>query len=227
LLQDDCFRAFEGDRWFERNRTALEAFDRSTDLSLKLIELYGLVPNCVLEIGAANGFRLATIQQRTGAEAIAVEPSAQAVHNGRRTFPRVNFVRGIAGAVPLRKRFDLVIVNFVLHWIDRQSLLGAVAEIDRLVRDGGYLLIGDFCPANQLQVRYHHLTDREVYTYKQDYAATFLASGLYHPVAFLTAHHATKKLEVQVAEGERIGVSLLRKELRGHYLEDCVNSHGG
>jgi SAM-dependent methyltransferase len=227
VLQDRVFSDSEGDRWFARNRRALNAFDASADLPLKLIRLYGLTPERVLEIGAANGFRLAAIHQCTGAEAVAVEPSAQAVLNGKASFPFITFIRGTASAVPLRESFDLVIVNFVFHWIDRQSLLRAVAEVDRLVRDGGYLLIGDFYPANQLQVRYHHLESEEVYTYKQNYAATFLASGLYHPVSFLTAHHATKVLQARVAENERIGTWLLRKELHGHYIEPGVNGARG
>jgi len=223
VLQDRVFSDSEGDRWFERNRRVLNTFDASADLPLKLIRLYGLTPERVLEIGAANGFRLAAIHQCTGAEAVAVEPSAQAVLNGKASFPFITFIRGTASAVPLRESFDLVIVNFVFHWIDRQSLLRAVAEVDRLVRDGGYLLIGDFYPANQLQVRYHHLEREEVYTYKQNYAATFLASGLYHPVSFLTADHATKELQARVAENERIGAWLLRKELHGHYIEPGVS----
>ncbi len=227
MLQDRVFSDSEGDRWFERNRRALNAFDASADLPLKLIRLYGLTPERVLEIGAANGFRLAAIHQRTGAETVAVEPSAQAVLNGKASFPFITFIRGTASTVPLRESFDLVIVNFVFHWIDRQSLLRAVAEVDRLVSDSGYLLIGDFYPANQLQVRYHHLESEEVYTYKQNYAATFLASGLYHPVSFLTAHHATKELQARVAEHERIGAWLLRKELHGHYIKPGVNGVRG
>ena len=218
MLQDRLFSDFEGDRWFERNRTALNAFDPVADLPLKLIGLYGLTPQRVLEIGAANGFRLAAIHERTGAETVAVEPSAQAVLNGRASFPFITFIRGTASAVPLRDSFDLVIVNFVFHWIDRQSLLRAVAEADRLVSDGGYLLVGDFQPANQLQVRYHHLTTKEVFTYKQNYAAMFLASGLYHQVSLLTAQHANNELQPRVSESERIGTWLLRKELQGHYV---------
>jgi SAM-dependent methyltransferase len=222
VLQDSLFSDYEGDRWFERNCRALNAFDPSADLPLKLISLYGLTPERVLEIGAANGFRLAAIHKRTSAEAVALEPSAQAVLNGKASFPFITFIRGTASAVPLRDSFDLVIVNFVFHWIDRRSLLRAVAEVDRLVSDGGYLLIGDFHPANQLQVRYHHLKTEEVFTYKQNYAATFLASGLYHPVSLLTAHHANKELQARVAESERIGTWLLRKELQGHYLGSMV-----
>jgi len=225
--QDSIFNEFEGDRWFDRNRGALHGFDLSTDLPLRLIGLYNLTPARVLEIGAANGFRVATIHERTGAEAVAVEPSARAVLDGKWNFPKVRFVRGTARAIPLRRRFDLVIVNFVLHWIDRQNLLEVTAEVDRLVADGGFLIIGDFYPANQLQVRYHHLQDREVYTYKQNYAATFLVLGTYHPVALLTGHHADKRLNAEVAESDRIGAWLLRKELRSHYLLSAINGRHG
>src|SRR5262249_22807204 len=147
----------------------------------------------VLEIGTANGFRLAEIQRSTGARAVAVEPSAQAIDNGCKAFPSIQFVRGTAHSIPLEENFDLVIVNFVFHWIDRSNLLRSVAEADRLVRDGGWLIIGDFCPANRLRVRYHHLQDQKIFTFKQNYADTFLASGLYHSVASLTADHAAKK----------------------------------
>jgi SAM-dependent methyltransferase len=227
VLQDRFFSDDEGDRWFERNRGALNAFDPSADLPLKIISLYGLTPERVLEIGAANGFRLAAIHRRTGAEVVAVEPSAQAVLHGKASFPFITFIRGTASAVPLRDSFDLVVVNFVFHWIDRRSLLRSVAEVDRLVSDGGYLLIGDFHPANQLQVPYHHLKTEEVFTYKQNYAATFVASGLYHPVSLLTAHHVNNELQARVAESERIGAWLLRKELQGHYFGSMMNNAHG
>jgi SAM-dependent methyltransferase len=159
--------------------------------------------------------------------AVAVEPSARAVLDGKENFPEVSFVRGTASALPLRQTFDLVIVNFVFHWIDRQNLLEVVAEADRLVADCGFLIIGDFYPANQLQVRYHHLQDQEIYTYKQNYAAIFLASGMYHPVALLTAHHADKRLNAEVAESDRIGAWLLRKGMRSHYLLSGINGKHG
>ena len=221
MVQDNIFALAEGDRWFERNREALQHFDPEADLPLKLMGLYGLQPKRVLEIGAANGVRLAAIHERYGAQVVAIELSAQAMLDGKARFSSVSFVRGAAVSVPLRESFCLVILNFVFHWIDRVNLLRSVAEADRLVRDGGFLMIGDFHPSNFLQVRYHHLETPRVHTYKQNYAATFLASGLYHPVCLMTADHALKSFEPEVAEGERIGVWLLRKELKAHYLENA------
>jgi SAM-dependent methyltransferase len=219
VIQDKVFTLSEGDRWFERNRRALGEIDAEADLPLKLMSLYGLRPGRVLEIGAANGFRLAAIHEACGARVVAVELSLDAMLDGKARFPSVEFVRGAAASVPLRESFDLVIFNFVFHWIDRVNLLEAVTEADRLVRDGGFLMIGDFHPSNLLRVRYHHLEAPRLHTYKQNYAATFLASGLYHPVCLMSAHHASKKPDAEAAEGERIGVWLLRKELKAHYLE--------
>lgn len=217
MPQDNVFVSSEGDRWFERNHQALDQFDIAADLPLKLMDLYDLRPEWALEIGAANGFRLAAIQARTGASVVAVEPSRRAVANGKAIFSRVHFIQGSAIAVPLRATFDLVIVNFVLHWIDRGNLLRAVAEVDRLVKNHGYLMIGDFQPDNQLRIPYHHLPRGTVFTYKQNYAASFVASGLYHAVAMLSGDHASKQPQPAVAENERIGAWLLRKETESHY----------
>ncbi len=226
LLQDDIFLHAEGDRWFARNRDALHGFDPSTDLPMRLMALYDLRPGSVLEVGAANGARLACIHQLTGARTHAVEPSAEAIDEGKARYPWVTFVRATAGAMPLRESYDLVIVNFVLHWIDRATLLRSAAELDRLVRDGGFLIVGDFQPASRLRVPYHHLKESGVYTYKQDYGALFRASGLYHPVALLTAHHATNQLDGAVTENERIGAWLLRKQFADHYVATGVNGFG-
>ena len=218
MLQDNLFMESEGDRWFERNRAALHDFDAAADWPLRLIDLYALRPESVLEIGAANGYRLAALHSRSGARVVAVEPSAQAILEGKASFPMVTFVRGAAHAVPLQERFELVIVNFVFHWIDRAYLLRSVAEVDRLVADGGYLIIGDFHPANRLRVPYHHRAAEAIFTYKQNYAETFLASGLYHSIGMLSGGHASKEPAGPVAENERISAWLLRKELCDHYL---------
>jgi ubiquinone/menaquinone biosynthesis C-methylase UbiE len=193
----------------------LEGFDASRDLPLRVMALYGLTPNRVLEVGASNGVRLSTIQRVTGAETVALDVSSDAIIAGRRRYPAVKFVVANANAIPFQDPFDLVIVNFVFHWIDRNYLLRSIAEVDRVVAEGGYLLIGDFHPTNFLRARYHHLPREDIFTYKQCYAAVFLASGLYRSVCLMTADHANFNLCSDAVENERAGVQLLRKELQG------------
>lgn len=215
--QDRLFVEAESDRYFERNQATLRAFDAETDLPLRLIGLYGLEPASVLEVGAANGPRVGWIGQRTGAQVVAVEPSSLAIADGRSQYPWVNFIQAEAAAIPLCDAFDLVIVNFVLHWIGRSSLFKVVAEIDRLVKNGGNLLIGDFNPAVATRVPYHHLPHESVYTFKQDYSSLFVSSLLYHQVAMITSTHSDGHLQAAAAENERVSVWLLRKQLHDHY----------
>jgi SAM-dependent methyltransferase len=220
LNQTEIFADFEGDRWFGRNQKALETFDPEADLPLRVMESYDVRPRSVLEIGAANGFRLAAIHRRYGARAVGVELSKLALCDGKTKFPDVDFVCGSAHAVPLHEIFDVVIVNFVLHWVDRSLLMRSVAEIDRLISDGGFLIIGDFYPSNFIKVPYHHLADEPVHTYKQNYAGLFLASGLYHSVCLLTASHSSKSQNADAGERDRTGVWLLKKNLTAHYMAD-------
>jgi SAM-dependent methyltransferase len=219
MTQDAIFSASEGNRWFARNRATLQQHDHDRDIPLRLLELYDIHPQQILEIGAANGFRLAVLAKRYGARGVAVEPSTDAIADGQRTFPTIEFVRGTAHELPLQESFELIIVNFVLHWIDRCHLLRSVAEIDRVLVNGGYLLIGDFFPSTPTKVPYHHLPHTAVYTYKQNYAALFLASGLYHSVSFLSSDHASKTMAGDVDNHERIGTWLLRKQLTENYYE--------
>src|SRR6185369_350713 len=104
--QTEIFADFEGDRWFGRNREALDAVDPANDPPLRVAELYGLRPRSVVEIGAATVFRLAEIARRYHARAVAVALSKDALREGKRRFPTVEFVCGAAHAVPLDETFD-------------------------------------------------------------------------------------------------------------------------
>ncbi|MCU1283252.1 MAG: methylase involved in ubiquinone/menaquinone biosynthesis-like [bacterium] len=213
--QDETFVGSEADHWFERNREALASVDFDHDPPLRLVSLYKLPARSVLEIGAANGYRVAELARRTGAHATAVEPSQRAVADGRARYPHVDLRQGEARALPVDGPFDLVIVNFVFHWIDRANLLRCVAEVDRVIGDGGYLLIGDFFPATPTRVKYHHLADADVHTFKQDYSSVFVASGLYQPIAMLSG--SGHDLDAGASDDGRAATWLLRKRLVDRY----------
>jgi SAM-dependent methyltransferase len=218
--QDVVFATGEGDKWFERNKAALDSFDPASDLPLKLVELFDIRPHATMEVGAANGRRLWAIHERYDCRVVAVEPSESAIASGRSRFPKIQFVNALANAIPLNDSFDLVILNAVFHWIGRANLLRSVAEVDRLLADGGFLIIGDFAPSRPTRVPYHHRLQQDVYTYKQNYADVFLASSLYHSVAFVLSDHAKKgALIPDTRDYDRWGVWLLRKTLEGNYVD--------
>jgi len=220
VSQDAVFASGEGDNWFERNRAKLDVFDPALDLPLKLVELFNLRPQAAMEVGAANGFRLSAIHERYGSSVVAVEPSEGAIADGQSRFPNIQFVNAVANAIPLNASFDLVILNAVFHWIARASLLRSIAEIDRLLIDGGFLIIGDFAPSQATRVPYHHRLQGDVYTYKQNYAEIFVASRLYRSVAFVSSDHAKNGVLVaDTKDHDRWGAWLLCKTLEGNYAD--------
>jgi SAM-dependent methyltransferase len=216
--QGEMFLKSEGDHYFARNKSAIEHFDPETDFPLRLIDSYQLRPSSVLEVGSSSGFRLAELHRRHGCRVVGVDPSLSAIEHGRTCYPAIEFHQGVASAIPVQEEFELVIVNYVLHWVDRARLLASVAEIDRVVRDGGFLLLGDFYPDHLSKVRYHHLPDKGVFTYKQDYASLFVASGLYHLVGSLSIRYPDR-LTPCSEENSRAGFWLLQKSLTGRYVE--------
>jgi len=225
LNQGEIWSRSEGDRWFDRNKDALDRFLPNQDVPLRLLEMYQLKPKRVLEVGASTGYRVAAIAERTGAHCVALDVSRAAVAYGHTAYPQVEFVVGEASSIPIGQPFDVVIVNFVLYVIDRASLLKTVAELDRVVGDGGMLLIGDFLPSGPTRVSYRHVPQQQMFSYKQDYASLFIESGLYRQVAFLASAHTTvssghawNSLATQVSDQDRIGHWLLQKSLNGNYV---------
>ena len=167
--QQDVFLESEGDAWFARNAAALEA-KASIDVPLRLIAQ--LQPDdpitSVLELGCANGWRLGHLAAERGIRCVGVDPSEHALADGRTRFPSLELLHGTLADPPVDERFDLVIVNFVLCWVDRADLFSAYAAMDSLVRDGGHLIVGDFLPDHPQRRAYEHVSASDVFTYKQE-----------------------------------------------------------
>lgn len=202
--QDDLFESGEGDRWFQRNRYALGTHD----WPLELCRRNSIQPDSVLEIGCANGWRLAKFDAR---RSVGVDISRLAIEEGKAQFPELDLRVGKASQLPIcgDETFDLVIVNYVLHWIDRSLLLSSLAEADRCV--GEYLIIGDFLPDRPTRVPYHHLEEAEVFTFKLDYSAIFVALSIYEVVDREIYNHDDPTSEP--SSQNRGACTLLRKSL--------------
>lgn len=209
--QHEYFLKGEGDHYFQRNKDFIvRKWDEKGDIPLRLIRKHRLKPRHVLDIGAANGFRLEKIRQITGARCCAVEPSQEALNDGRSRYPKLHFHRGVVSQLPPRvcaRQYDLVIVQFVLHWVGRNQLFNALAMIDRVVKPDGFLILGDFLPPEPEKVPYHHIKGRKAWTYKQDYGRLFEDSCLYQRMERVAATHGSGG----GSASSRTAVSLLRK----------------
>ena len=213
--QATAFTAGEGDRYFERNAHLPDSYDPRADHVVRLLDSGGLTPASVIELGAATGHRVAALVERWGCRGVAVDPSAAATREGQRRFAEVEFVVGTLDAPSVSGAFDVVIVNFVFHWVGRSVLLSSVAAVDLLVADGGHLVIGDFLPAGFARTEYEHRLG--LWTYKQDYADVFCSSGLYGRVASLAGRYGGAMPCGDAAPMDRASYTLLHKSLDGYY----------
>lgn len=218
--QEDKFLAGEGDQWFLRNKSLMDDGSMlKKDPPLSIIEKYNLKPLSILEIGCSNGYRLAELKKRFNCRCVGIEPSVKAIEEGKKLFPEIEFIQGTLDNLPTDEKFDLVIINYVLHWISRDILIKALSELDRVVKDGGHLVLGDFLPDFPCKNKYHHLPEDNVFTYKTDYSKILLSSGLYTLVATMTYEHSSRDSDANLNSQNRGVCSLMRKSLNEFYID--------
>lgn len=227
MSQDRLFVEREGDAWFRRNRGHLNADKARVDWPLKLITLIDDVSRIrsVIEVGCSNGYRLSHLRELLprDSQLLGIDVSQEAINDGHSRFEGIKFARGTLSRLPVRGQFDLVIVNFVLHWIDRSLLAQSIAEIDRVTRDGGLLMLGDFLPDFPQRRRYHYCRTEDIYTYKQNYPLIFEALGTYRTLAYLTFDHDHSQHAIKVCDSNSRGsCTLLHKSLTGYYKKVVV-----
>lgn len=199
----------ESDNWFKRNKDALQ---KKADLPLFLLDLYSIKPQKALEIGCSNGYRLAEIHKKFSSQVFGVEPSSQAINDGRTKWPFIEFQRDLCESFVLQEKVDLIIVNFVLHWISRNSLFESVQNINNSLANNGYLILGDFGNESFIQRDYHHLpSDKQIFTYKQQYQNIFTSTGLYKEIAKFSFNCNTGKITSDIDNSNTGTVSLLKK----------------
>jgi SAM-dependent methyltransferase len=223
MQQDSVFLKGEGDSWFNRNAQGLENKKDKFDWPLYFLDLIEDKSNIktVVELGCSNGWRLGKLQEKyPDLQLSGIDPSLEAVESGRKQFPGINLQQGLLSDIPFDGAFDVAIVFGVFCWVDRQSLAKSIAEVDRVVKDNGFLIIGDFSPGYQQKRPYQHLAGNNVFTYKQDYPQTFTSLGIYHELAKFSNDYVKCNLGLQTPEpGMRWSCSILQKSLTGFYHE--------
>jgi len=222
VTQDDYFMEFEGDRWFDRNKEAIVAgnkFDWPIELIRKIRHNERI--KRILELGCSNGWRLNRIQElRGGGEYCGIDASRLAIEDGKKRYKGITFLQGSLSDIPLDIEFDLVLVNFVFHWVSRETLAKSVSEVDRMVKNNGFLIIGDFYPDFPQRRKYHHLPGSNVLTFKQDYSKIFETLGTYKEIARITYNHDAPNDMIGFYEsGIRGYCSILHKSFSDYYLE--------
>ncbi len=223
--QDTIFAQSEGNAWYRRNAAALSAEGRG-DPMLNLAQMLSserlAAVRSVCDIGCSSGSRLARFAPilPNTARLCGFDASSEAIASGQAMHAGLDLRQGLADAPPFDGPFDLVMIGFVLHWVDRARIAGTIAAIDRLVIDGGIVILSDFLPDRPCARRYHHRDDVALFTYKQDYAKAFTGLGIYHEAARSSFAHDHRDGAISdPADQDRAMAALLFKSL--HYPEIC------
>jgi SAM-dependent methyltransferase len=220
--QEEYFSRAGGDAYFDRNLALQSAPDRNHP-ALRLLgnplpeDLSGTGRGAVL--GGAGGREAAALQEIVpGWRITNLDISEKAIEFGKRTFPNLeHHCLSITSTRPPLSEVigpqDLTMVVSVLHWVDRSMLSSSIANIDRVVVDGGLLLITDFLPSAR---RKNPIRGSQgFYTFKQDYAAIFLSLGTYE-IERMQVRTSREPADLDREERRVVDV-LLRKRLTSLY----------
>ena len=211
-VQRTAFLNGEGDAWFHRN--ASYEVDKFDHVDNEILQHLNQESN-ILEIGCADGRRLARIQKIVGTDTklVGIDPSTAAIEKGLATFQGIDLRIGTADVLPLNELFGTVILGFCLYLCDRTLLSKIVSEVDRVLADNGTLIITDFDPPHPRMRQYRH--HEGLWSYKMDYSTLFTAMPHFCQSAKRSMSH--QGADWEMSEGERIAVWVLKKHINAGY----------
>lgn len=215
--QTEIFINEEADCWFERNFSDSEKKDKASDPVYRYLMTQDLVGKKITEIGCADGWRLAELLKSTDCYCTGVEPSEKAVSTGKERYPHpeLNLRTGNAAETGLPSdSSDIVIHGFCLYLCDRSELFRVAAETDRILKNGGILIIIDFLPPFPYRNPYNHRPG--LFSYKMDYAEMFAWNPAYYREYVETATFSGTERRA-VSPDIRTGMTVLRKQTEVAY----------
>jgi len=217
--QKEIFEISEGNKWFQRNKTShhLCETDWMDDDIVNLMRHIGIVPQNVLEVGCSNGKRLHILQKLFNSNGVGIDPSIEAINDGKERFPDLSLSTGTADDLTFEDNtFDTIILGFFLLMCDRDELFKIAMEVDRCLKDGGILIIQDFYPPFPYKNTYGHLEG--LYSYKMDYANMFTWNPAYMEMAKELSSHS--ELDFKKYPDERVVITVLHKNTDKAYPQN-------
>lgn len=167
LSQKQVFLRGEAKAWFARNQHRLGVSDPVTDM----LVAHKIRPTTVLEVGASNGWRLQKLQDLYECSVDGVDPRGDSNLVFRGTADNLGFFAS--------ERFDLVIYGFCLYLVDPEDYFRIAAEGDRVLKNGGHIIIHDFWSDQPFRRRYKHVVDNPVFAHHFDPEMLWLCHPAY------------------------------------------------
>lgn len=214
ISQKEIFLQHEGNAWYKRNFAELGDVTKS----IVFYESY-LKPNDrVLEIGCSNGYNLNYFHTRVGCECYGIDPSQEAIQEGKMKYPQVLLTVGTADKLNYPAGFfDFILFGFCLYLTDRQLLTKIIADADRVLKNKAYLGITDFDSKIPKQRPYKHYAN--VMSYKMDYASLFLAFPHFTLADKFCYSHNSDQFVPEI--NQRISSCILYKDFDHAYFSEA------
>lgn len=177
----------ESNNYFERSKNAITDADEVSenahlagDFIEKYLKAYPGSFKKILEIGCNYGYNLNYLSKRHGIEYWGIEPSDKAVEFGVEQWkdfnPKVHLEQGISNRLSYENQeFDVVMVDFFIYVTPREMIADTVLEVNRVLKERGFLILTDFdTPVFYKRVNKHN---DDMPVYKEDYTQGLLSMG--------------------------------------------------
>lgn len=196
----------EGDAYFDRNE---KQFDGARDPVVATLARISSDYRSVLEIGCGHGGRVAALVASSDASGCGIDPSSKAIEYALTHYSGIDYKVGTADNLPFQdSQFDLVIFGFCLYLCDIEDHFTIVNEANRVLRDGGLLVIYDFAAVSPFKNAYRH--KKGVHSYKMTWSNMFTSHPSY---TLLAREYAERNGNRSFHFDEILVVDVLRKDL--------------
>lgn len=214
-LNKEIFKNGEADNWFSRNITYVENENNimhryPLDCLVEWLTPFKTEIRNILEIGCGSGHALNYLCKKLEAKGIGIDPSEKAIAYANGAFSKeLSFIVGTSDNIKIPENsFEVIHLGFFLYLVDREDYYKTIAEVDRLVKPGGFVSIIDFDPLCNNKREYHH--KEGVFSFKNRNSLIFTSTGHYSVVSKISISHQTPHFSKDPRE--RCELCLLYKE---------------
>ena len=204
-FQDKFYRDIEANAFFKRHIQNLNNSElrnsKKEILKVLLNNKIKLKKKNVLEIGCFIGDLLKFLKKNYECKVNGIEPSSYACIYAKKNYNLIiennTFDKSTKSLLTKKnfEKFDLIVVEDVLSWVDRSLILKTINSIDWLLKPEGHIFLRDFAPKKSFAVKNHHWKNEKIFNFKQSYGhkTFFLMSGKYSSVYSKT--YSTSKFQ--------------------------------
>ncbi len=182
-IQKEYFVQEGGDEWYARSCHSIQKTKPTFNYLFDCINNLPFAINNFLEVGCSSGEKIKQVQSKFKCSCYGIDPSKEAIAGGRKLVnDKIHLQVGTAESLPFEDNFfDVVCFGFCLYLCDRNLLFRIAQEADRVLREGGAIIIVDFDSRIPLRNSFHH-TGEAIWSYKMEYEKMFT----WHPQYILS-----------------------------------------